>query len=146
MIYNNYKRHIAMEVNHKEDYIDEKRMGKTVLTFCVAVSLFMCSSLSALATMQNVSSPASEYVCSKSPDGYHHYSVWRRANAGYSKSAGTHQYISAYDQYDCPIYRDDCELRHVYQYCNYECKYCMRERENSQHEHLIKTTHSIIHN
>lgn len=86
-------------------------------------------------------------VCSKSPDGVHHFNVHRSANAGYSVDRGTHEYLYGYDQDNKPIYHNDCAISDSYQYCDYICKYCNAANpDQGSHSHFIMTWHSKSHN
>lgn len=86
-------------------------------------------------------------VCSNSPDGVHHFSVHKAANAGYSVDLGTHEYLYGYDQNNNPIYKNDCRRSERYQYCQYICSYCNKVNDTEgSHSHYVKTVHSINHN
>ena len=113
----------------------KKTMKRTVTALCVALAVFVCDSSLAFAA-----------VCSKAPDGVHHFSVHRRAGAGYSVDGGTHRYLYGFDVNNNPIYKDNCSLTMGYEYCNMQCRYCTTYQENSQHEHYTSTRHSINHN
>lgn len=111
-------------------------MRKTILVVSIALTMFMCNSVSASAA-----------ICSNSPDGVHHFNDhWRQYGAGHSVYGGTHEYLYGYDAQDKPIYKNDCELWHGYQYCKMRCSYCYTEQEGMQHEHYTSTSHSVNHN
>lgn len=110
-------------------------MRKTILAVCVALAIFMCNAVPA---------SAASAVCSKSPDGHHHFNDCWSAGAGHNVYGGTHSYIYGYDENENPIYRNDCELWLGYEYCTYMCRYCQL-KEGNQHEHYVGTFHTVYH-
>lgn len=77
----------------------KKTITRTILSLCIALSVFMCNSSFALAA-----------VCPDGPGGTHYFracgSYCVRIDAGYSKNCGTHEYLYGYDA-GKPIYRND---------------------------------------
>lgn len=108
-------------------------MKKTILAVCIALSIFMCSSVSAFAA-----------ICSKAPDFVHHFDGHMRGNELFYKDGGTHEYLYGYIG-DQPIYKNDCKMTLVYQYCIKTCKYCGTRLDGSVHGHQTSTMHSINH-
>lgn len=111
-------------------------MKKTILTVCIALTIFMCNSV-----------PVSAAICNGSPDGVHHFWAHQRQyGTEYSVSVGTHKYIYGYDAQNKPIYQFDCEMKNHYQYCKYICSYCGIEQDGVLHSHYTSTSHSVNHN
>ena len=113
----------------------EDVMMKKIVITGLAVSLLVCNAFISQAV-----------ICSKSPDGVHHFNAHRAASAGYSVDRGTHEYLYGYDQNNNPIYRTDCKISDKYEYCEYICSYCgVANTDQGSHSHFIKTWHSINH-
>lgn len=84
-------------------------------------------------------------VCPKSIDGVHHFDAHRRVGAGYSVDLGYHDYLWGYEG-GRPIYKNNCRMTEVYQYCERACIYCYAGLKGSTHSEYSSTTHSISHN
>lgn len=109
-------------------------MKKTFFALCIALSIFICSSMYASAS-----------VCSGSSDGVHHFTGHQTVGSLGSKENGTHTYLYGYDHNGQPIYKDNCKLTLVYSYCVYKCEYCSVWESSEQHKHYLYTEHSINH-
>lgn len=112
----------------------KKTMIKAIFALFIALSIFTYNSALTFAA-----------VCDRAPDKVHHFDNHKMENAGYTKPGGTHKYLFGYVN-NQPVYRYDCELTYVYQYCNYTCKYCGVRLDGGNHAHQISTKHSISHN
>lgn len=111
----------------------KKSMKKTVFTFCIALSVFMCNPVFAFAA-----------VCSGAPDGLHHYTKCVDAGAGQLRDGGSHLYQDGYDSQNRPIYKE-CHYLEYYRYYDHVCTYCGTVQDGGRHEHLLTTFHSVNH-
>lgn len=84
-------------------------------------------------------------VCNQSPTGVHYIGHISQPY-GYHVNAGTHSYLWGYGADGSKIYRNDCMLTEVYQYCRNQCVYCGQSDGSAEHSHYVKTMHSIAHN
>lgn len=84
-------------------------------------------------------------VCSNSPTGYH-YMGHVSQPSGYHVNAGTHSYLWGLGADGSKIYRNDCRLTEVYQYCRNQCVYCGVSDGAADHSHYVRTMHSVPHN
>lgn len=110
-------------------------MTKKILIIGLAVSLLVCNVFISQAV-----------ICSKSPDGVHHFNAHRAASAGYSVERGAHKYLYGYDQNNNPIYYNDCIREDRYNYCEYICSYCgVANTAQGSHSHYVNTWHSVNH-
>ena len=109
-------------------------MKKTIFALCIALSIFMCNSLSASAA-----------VCPSAPDKVHHFTAHQRG-LGVTRNGGTHPYLYGYDHEGKAIYKYDCNLILFDYYCKYKCAYCDTYEDNTQHMHNASVKHSIDHN
>ncbi len=104
-------------------------MKKRVLACCMALFVFTFTSLSVMAA-----------TCPP-----HQFDDHYRTNNGRLEDAGNHWYLFATEG-GKEIYRDDCKLTRSYEYCQKQCVKCRAIKEDSLHEHLLTTKHSINHN
>ncbi len=109
----------------------KKKIKKSLVVFCVALSVFVCNLM-----------VVSADTCSKSSDGYHHF------NHHYVTDpydvVTTHQYLYGYDVNNIPIYKT-CVVTTTYRDCQFACTACGIPQDSSIHTHVIVVTHSGKH-
>lgn len=82
-------------------------------------------------------------VCSKSPDGIHHFSSHQNQNYGYSVN-GSHQY--RYGTSNGKVEYRTCNTKDWYTYCMNKCSYCSTiDTTSGTHTHYQYTEHSVNH-
>lgn len=108
-------------------------MKKIFFVLCIALSIFICNSTYASAS-----------VCRSASACLHEFTEHEAVGTGY-KENGTHKYLYGYDHNGQPMFRDDCSLTLVYSNCIYKCKYCSVWESSEQHKHYLYTEHSIDH-
>lgn len=109
-------------------------MKKIFFALCIALSIFMCTSMY-----------ASAVICSGAPDGVHHFTGHNTLNSISRKDNGTHRYLYGYDHNGQAIYKEDCRLTLVCSNCLYKCEYCGVLESSKEHQHYLYTEHSIDH-
>ena len=83
-------------------------MKKTVFTLSIALSVFLCNTVSASAA-----------VCPNpnAPKGVHHFLEHQQIGFLAARDGGTHSYLYGYDHNGKEIYKNDCEITIYDAYC-----------------------------
>ena len=95
-----------------------KSMSKTVFALCIAVSIFVCSSMIASAN------------CPDRKDGLHCFTKHVGTGEGYTDYL-THDHLIGYDANGREVYKS-CQVTMVYEYYVEKCCYCDETQSGSR--------------